>query len=554
MHNQFSTINNPNVQGKNVLYLSDLPINITESDLRLFFDAYKDKIVLINISNPKSLDFIQHRAGNAKIIFKDPNAADEARKGLNLKKIKGKTIRVMWDERDNSLRYNNQTNVFVKNIPFQVKPREFYEHFLQFGDIVSAKVNEDEDGSHLGYGYICYYSPDSATKAIQSADGKEVWGSKLEVKHFQKKNERLSTLTLTNKNIYLKNFPGNYTNEDLKELCKKYGEVLSSKIYTDLSGRNYGIVSFANEESVENAKNNLNGMDIKGYELYVDTLQKKGDRRKVLSHKINETNHKLNEQFKFCNLHVRNIPYNAKEEDITKAFEKFGEIKSVKIEKYMLVTKHNNEFVQIPTSKGFGYVCFETPEAAALAKEEMNYKFLPGFEAWNRPLLVELFVSKAERSLINSKITQMNQFPGNEFKFPVVGYPPMNIHPAMMQNRPIPSNLAPMTNLKNQLQQLSIHPHPQQTIKKEEDIDINYFNSLEDDTSRQDYLGEIIFRKIENHSITLNQNFPIDTIGKITGMILGIEDFNEIIDICRNSEHLTQRIKEAYEILESHKN
>lgn len=556
MNNQLPINNqvNTNIQGKNVLYLSDLPSNVTESDLRMFFDAYKEKLVLINISNAKSNDFSQYRGANAKVIFKDSQAADDARRGLNMKKIKGKTVRVMWDERDNSVRYNNQTNIFVKNIPFEIKPRDFYEHFLQFGDIASAKVNEDEDGNHLGYGYICYYDADSATKAIQATDGKEVWGSKLEVKNFQKKNERLTSLTYTNKNIYLKNFPSNFTNEDLKTLCKKYGEVSSCKIYTDISGRNYGIVSYVNEESVQTAKNGLNTMDIDGYELYVDTLQKKEDRKKVLSYKINESNHRLNEQYKYCNLHVRNIPYDAKEEDLTDAFKKFGVIKSVKIEKYLLVTKQNNEFIQIPTSKGFGYVCFETPEAAATAKEEMSYKFLSGFESWNRPLLVEFFISKSERNLMNSKFNQMNQFGGGDFKFPF-GFPPMNMHPAMMQkNRSIPTNYQPVVPQTNPQIYMQPMPVPQQIIKKEEEIDMNYFNSLEDDTSRRDYLGEIIFKRIENHVFTLNQNFPIDLIGKITGMILGIDDFNEIIDICKNNDNLTQRIGEAYELLQSHKN
>ena len=41
----------------------------------------------------------------------------------------------------------------------------------------------------------------------------------------------------------------------------------------------------------------------------------------------------------------------------------------------------------------------------------------------------------------------------------------------------------------------------------------------------------------------------MDHIGKITGMILGIEDVNEIIDICKNTDHLTSRIIEALNLL-----
>ncbi len=89
----------------------------------------------------------------ATVIFKDYLLVDKARIDLNMRKIKGKTTRNMWHERDNSYRSNIMVNIFVKNIPFNVKPRDVYKYFIQFGDIVSVKLNEDDDGNHLGYGY-----------------------------------------------------------------------------------------------------------------------------------------------------------------------------------------------------------------------------------------------------------------------------------------------------------------------------------------------------------------------------------------------------------------
>ena len=72
---------------------------------------------------------------------------------------------------------------------------------------------------------------------------------------------------------------------------------------------------------------------------------------------------------------------------------------------------------------------------------------------------------------------------------------------------------------------------------------------MEDDGSKKDYLGEFIFKKIENHKLTEAHNLTMDDVGKITGMILGIEDVNEIIDICKNVDHLTSRIMEALSLL-----
>jgi len=211
----------------------------------------------------------------------------------------------------------------------------------------------------------------------------------------------------------------------------------------------------------------------------------------------------------------------------------------------------------------------------------MNNKFLPKFETWIRPLIVDFFMPKFERKNLFSKMNQFGQFPGmpNQ-KMPVFNpslYPqnPYNIvnqmsnfginpnmipkhmmHPQMYNPNAIknPYNHKQKVNKSNNQKQLNqqvnqTQPQTQQPIQKD-DIDYNYLSSLEDDYAKKDYLGEHIFKKIENHKFSQMKNFTIDTIGKITGMILGIEDIQEIIDICRTPEFLTSRITEALELLE----
>lgn len=562
-------------QSRSVLYLSDLPSNVTESDIQLFFDEFKDSIVVITINAGGKNDFAYGKSPSARVIFKDSTTANEARRAKNMTKIKGKTIRVMWDERDNSLRYNNQTNLFVKNIPFEIKPREFYEFFLKFGDIISAKVPEDEEGNHLGYGYINYYDSESADKAIKATDDKEVWGSKLEVKHFQKKNERLSSFPQINNCLYVKNFPAKFIEGDLKKLCAPFGEITSCKINADDFNRRYAIVTFASEEACQAAKNSLSGkkMDEEN-ELFVDILMNKNERKRILSTKIMDTNYRLNEQYKFCNMHIRNIPYNAKEEDLIEAFKQFGPIKSVKIEKYMLVTKENNELKEIPTSKGFGYICFEEPEAAKAAIENMDGKFLPKYETWKRPLLVDYFMPKHERTPF--VVSKINQISSTGPKNPLMSMNPMmnpnymlnpmapmghpqrgmqnlpqnmpNMPPNMMMNPQMVNYGAGQQNVPTKR---PTQPKPKvqtQESAEKDDLDYNYIQTLDDD-SKRDYLGEFLFKKIENHKLSQDYNLTIDTIGKITGMILGIEDISEIMDIYKNSQNLTARMREALELI-----
>lgn len=533
----------PQQMEKNVIFVSDLPPNVIESDLWVFFEKFTDKIALLTLNPNKNPIDIYHTI-SAKIIFKDFEAADYARREMNLRKLKGRAVRIMWDERDNSIRYNSMTNLFVNSIPFSVKPREVYEYFLQFGDISSAKLNEDINGNHMGYGYVTYYSAESTHKAIMETDGKIVWGSKLEVKYFQKKTERMATFGQANTKIFVSNLPGNFSENELGELCSKFGEVYSvTKDKFDNA-----IVTFTNEESPLKAKVGLDKQNISGYTISIELYNSKSDKKsrmpldKNSSHyqyQVNEMKTQL-DQYRNCNLHVKNIPFHAKESDIKAAFSKYGDIRSVKIETYALMTKVNDEFKEVQTSKGFGYVCFEKEESASIALSEMNGKFLPGFETWKQPLLIEIFKTKTERNIIN----QVN--PYQQPLQPGVSYYPVPIMPMgsmppprIQQQRPIKATPQVIN------QQKKIEPK----LKANDLIDRDHFNSIDSIEEKKEYLGEIIFKKIEDHHLAQEKNMSIDTIGKITGMILNIDEIEEIIDICLNDNFLTFRIEEAWELL-----
>ena len=166
------------------MVISDLADNVNETDLNIFFEKYKGSILVIQYNRTRN-EFLGGKANSATVIFKEHKEAEKAKYDLNMRKLKGKTVRITWHERDSSARYNNQANVYVKNIPTNVTARQFYEFFCTFGDVTSAKLVEDEDGNHLGYGYVHFANSESKNKCIQDADEKEIWpGSKLKIENF----------------------------------------------------------------------------------------------------------------------------------------------------------------------------------------------------------------------------------------------------------------------------------------------------------------------------------------------------------------------------------
>lgn len=369
-----------------------------------------------------------------------------------------------------------------------------------------------------------------------------------------------------NKNLYVKNIPETYSETEIKALFSKYGNVSWSKILNDSNKRKFAIISMETEESATKAREGLNNHKIGEITLYVDSLQKKSDRQRILSSKIHENNSILNSQYKNCNLHIKNLPEKCSEKQLNEEFSKFGEVKSLKIPKYILVTKVGEKFKEEIVSRCFGYVCFHDQESAKKAKEELNGKTLTCFEDSKRPLLIDFFMPNVERKNILMKYQQ--QFnPNARQQMPLMNS--MNAFGAAGQmNMPFGGGMGGNQMMAKQGKNTSIYqqpiqqrnnnvtnkPIPTQTqqfapIKNDDDPDYAYYSSLEDEVAKKEYLGEYIFKKISNHALNQQKGFTIDVIGKITGMILGIDDLAEIMDICKNNENLTGRIVEAISLL-----
>ena len=177
---------------KTTLYLTDFPfsIKINEQDILKFLSSFSESILQIKEDKKNS----EKKPLSFKVTFKDSNSANKCRKEMNLMKYKNKSIRIMWDEHDSSILYNTKNNLFFKGIPKNISPRVVYEYFLQYGDISSCKMTEDENGNHYGYGYVTFYNPEDAKKALDNTKDKQIKifeNNIIEISFFQKKNERI---------------------------------------------------------------------------------------------------------------------------------------------------------------------------------------------------------------------------------------------------------------------------------------------------------------------------------------------------------------------------
>ena len=152
----------------NVLFVADLPNETTNDDLQKMFKDYQFHYA--------SLNNFKNNQTWAQVYLENKEWATRARHDLNgyiLKPMngansmkEGKPVRICKYEAKGA---NKQTNIkqslLVKNIDSQMSQKEFYQKFLEYGDIVSGKIEYDQNGVSKGFGYIYYYDEESAEKA-----------------------------------------------------------------------------------------------------------------------------------------------------------------------------------------------------------------------------------------------------------------------------------------------------------------------------------------------------------------------------------------------------
>ena len=201
---------------QSILFISGLDKKVNENMLYHLFNEYCVSYIKI------AKDHITRESfGYAFIGFKNKVKAEQALQNLNYSRLCQKTLRISWYNREpNNFRNHPENNIFVKNIPKDVTPKEFDEYFSKFGNIISAKIAEDEEGESMGYGFVLYENEDN----IAECHRKMLKNKKLFVCQFQKNRPRKP---LRFNNLYVRNIPKDWSEKEVRDYFSKYGEISS---------------------------------------------------------------------------------------------------------------------------------------------------------------------------------------------------------------------------------------------------------------------------------------------------------------------------------------
>merc|ERR1719159_2351039 len=168
-------------------------------------------------------DSVSRRSlGYGYVNFHAVADAERALDTLNYSSIKGRACRIMWSQRDPSLRKSGAGNIYVKNLDKNIDNKALYDTFSLFGNILSCKVAADPTGKSYGYGFVHYETEEAAKQAIERVNGMQIGEKTVQVSQFMKRNERERPDITNFTNVYCKNLPEDWDDSTINEEFSKY--------------------------------------------------------------------------------------------------------------------------------------------------------------------------------------------------------------------------------------------------------------------------------------------------------------------------------------------
>jgi polyadenylate-binding protein len=466
------------------LYVGELDPSVTEAMLYELFSSI-GQVASIRVCR----DAVTRRSlGYAYVNYNNTPDGERALEDLNYTLIKGKPCRIMWSQRDPALRKTGQGNVFIKNLDNAIDNKALHDTFAAFGNILSCKVAQDEFANSKGYGFVHYETAEAANNAIKHVNGMLLNDKKVFVGHHISKKDRQSKfeeMKANFTNIYIKNVDLEITDDEFRTMFEKFGEITSATLSHDNEGksRGFGFVNYANHESAAAAVESMNEKDVKSQKLYVGRAQKKHEREEELRKQYEAARMEKASKYQGVNLYVKNLTDDIDDEKLRDLFAPYGTITSAKVmrdsaerspspegeekenkeeqteekteekadekteEKAEETSEEKTEEGEdaekksekkaFGKSKGFGFVCFSSPDEASKAVTEMNQRMVNA-----KPLYVALAQRKdVRRSQLEASIQARNTIRQQQAAA-AAGMPPSSTAPASRDTCPSLASVA----------------------------------------------------------------------------------------------------------------
>lgn len=124
----------------------------------------------------------------------------------------------------------SKTNLYIRGLPPGTTDQDLIKLCQPYGKIVSTKAILDKNTNQCkGYGFVDFDSPAAAQKAVASLKANGVQAQ------MAKQQEQDPT------NLYISNLPISMDEQELENMLKPFGHVISTRILRDANGVSRGV-------------------------------------------------------------------------------------------------------------------------------------------------------------------------------------------------------------------------------------------------------------------------------------------------------------------------
>jgi ELAV like protein 2/3/4 len=166
----------------------------------------------------------------------------------------------------------NRTNLIVNYLPQTMTEEEIKSLFSSVGEVESVKLVRDKNnipfppnplnpnsirGQSLGYGFVNYRRTQDAEQAVNVLNGLRLQNKVIKVSF-----ARPSSESIKGANLYISGLPKTITQEELEDIFRPYGEIITSRVLTQEGNdklKGIGFIRYDQRKQAERAISALNG-------------------------------------------------------------------------------------------------------------------------------------------------------------------------------------------------------------------------------------------------------------------------------------------------------
>lgn len=232
-------------------------------------------------------------------------------------------------------RQKRRARLIIRNISFKSTKTNLMEHFAKFGKVEELDILKKPDGKMVGCAFVQYEKVNEAAKAILMSSGKEVVGRTVYVDWAVGKDQYDKQKRKTNVPVVKE--------EEADETAIKTEDEIKSE-----------------DEEMDSDDEEMDSDDEDSKDIKMEMDSQADDDEEINKKTIKKRSNDVSEG---CTVFIKNIPFEATDDDLRQCCKRFGHIW------YGLITKDRVS----GHSKGTGFVKFKVSYGSVSSHRSINF-------------------------------------------------------------------------------------------------------------------------------------------------------------------------------------